>query len=48
MRDLDHTVTLYGYGTSPEGVDFWLVRPAVRQGYGTGCGRVRQCSRGAR
>ncbi|KAG2496806.1 hypothetical protein HYH03_005213 [Edaphochlamys debaryana] len=26
MRDLDHTVTLYGYGTTPEGKDYWLVR----------------------
>ncbi len=26
MINLDHTVTLYGYGTTPDGKDYWLVR----------------------
>lgn len=25
-QDLDHAVVLYGYGTSDEGIDYWLVK----------------------
>lgn len=45
MRDLDHTVTLYGYGTSPEGVDYWLVSTAYDRCTARVAWRLRQCSR---
>ncbi|KXZ45509.1 hypothetical protein GPECTOR_54g251 [Gonium pectorale] len=34
MRDLDHTVTLFGYGTTPDGKDYWLVRNSWAKYYG--------------
>ncbi|GLI71459.1 hypothetical protein VaNZ11_016680 [Volvox africanus] len=34
MRDLDHTVTLYGYGTTPDGKDYWLVRNSWAKFFG--------------
>jgi hypothetical protein len=48
--DLDHAVLVMGYGTTPEGVDYWLIRNSwsalwgdngfirVKRGFGVDCG----------